>query len=671
MVCPHFASVSRALRRHLAVFALALSAAFFGRCARAAKPEPVPDWVREAATLHLSSFPSETNAVVLLDDTDLTVTSTGRASEHHRRVIKILRPQGREDAAVFLPYSSDNKLVGLHIWSIAPDGREYAMNDKEIGEVGFPGQANFYVDVRARTARAPGSDPGGVVAYEYDQALPPYLNEITWEIEDALPTVSERYTLELPSNFTYSSVWSHHAAVKPADLEGNKWRWELTDIPALDLHETTFVPSRQAPAGRMSLHYEGPGVSEVGNTWPAIGQWYSHLIADRVVIDPDLRLKAQELAGSSTDFYDRVEPIAEWIQTHIRYFVIERGIGGLQPHPAAEIFRNRFGDCKDKAALLSAMLAAVGVQSDLLMVDSHRGVIDPQAPSLFGNHMIAAIELPEGYSSPKLRSVVTAASGRKYLIFDPTWEKTPFGQLEHGLQGSYGILVEGDHSQLLELPVLAPELNRVQRSASFRLAGDGSLTGSVVEKRFGDAAEEQRYLYESRDQHAGLEFLDHVLSADLPQFSVADVKVDNLSALHSDLTTSYELSAGHFGRAAGSLLMLRPRVLGSEDLLRVLREDHPDRKLPVDLHETLQAEDQFTIALPEGYVADELPDPVHLDLGFASYQSATTVSGNVLHFHRTFTVRQITLPADRFADVQRLANAIAVDEQSTAVLKKL
>ena len=152
------------------------------------------------------------------------------------------------------------------------------------------------------------------------------------------------------------------------------------------------------------------------------------------------------------------------------------GIGGNQPHFAADIFRNRYGDCKDKATLVSAMLSSVGIHSALMMVDHRRGVVDPDAPSIVGDHMIAAIEIPKGYDSPRLRSVITAKTGRRYLIFDPTWEKTAFGQLEHELQGGYGVLLEGADSQVVQLPVLAPELNTIRRTASFHIA-----TGRIAE----------------------------------------------------------------------------------------------------------------------------------------------------------------------------------------------
>lgn len=647
--------------------ALIVLASLAARPVHASSPDSVPDWVRTAAAQTLPAYPPDTDAVVLLDDTTYSIAPDGRATEHCRHIVKILRPQGRDAGMVFVPFDNDSKLLNLHVWSIAPDGHEFAVKDNEIFEWGYPGQGNFYADIKAKVARAPGRDPGGVVAYEYEQRVRPYLTETTWHFQDSLPHLSQSFTLELPPGYTYGTVWAHHADVKPADLEHGRWRWEMAKTPGIDLDRTPLTPSEAALSGRMTIHYTGPGHPlATDGSWKSIGEWYGRLSQDRLVASPDAAAKARELAGSSTDFYSKTEPIAEFVQKQIRYFVIERGIGGQQPHFAADIFRNRYGDCKDKATLLSAMLSSVGIHSALMMVDSRRGVVDPDAPSTVGNHMIAAIEIPTGYTSPKLRSVVTANSGRRYLIFDPTWEKTAFGQLEHNLQGGYGVLMEGSETEIIRLPILAPELNTIRRTASFHLQPDGSLKGTVTEKRFGDLSEHRRDLYISGNAKEQTEFLDHALAQDFPIFSVADLKTENADALNKDLTTTYSLSADRFAKSVGPLLMLRPRILGSEDL-------HPDRKLrlvPIDLKQTLQASDDFDIELPPGYTVDEIPDPVKLDVGFASYESSSKLHDNVLHYTRTYTVRQVSLPADRYADVQKLAGVIAADEQNTAVLKR-
>ncbi len=296
----------------------------------------------------------------------------------------------------------------------------------------------------------------------------------------------------------------------------------------------------------------------------------------------------------------------------------------------------------------------------------HRGFVDPTAPSSLGNHAIGAIEIPAAYQSPKLRSVVTAKSGKRYLIVDPTSEKTAYGQLEHQLQGSYGLLVEGKDSEVIQLPILTPELNTIHRTAALTLKDDGSLSGAITEKRFGDISERTRYLYAEKDEKQQQSYLDKRLSQDFASFKVADVKVTDIASLNKEVTTTYNLSAERYGRTMGPLLMVRPRVMGSEGF----EFDRKPRTVPIDLEQTMTATDDFTIELPPGYAVDELPDPVKIDVGFAAYQSSSQVVGNSLHYTRTYTVRELTLPASRYADVQKLATAIDLDEQNHAVLKK-
>jgi hypothetical protein len=646
---------------------LAVLFAAFTLPAFAAKPDTVPDWVRAAAALPVPQYPAETNAVVLLEETTYTVAPDGSAVEHFRRAVKILRPQGRREANIQVSYDKASKILSMHVWSIGPDGHEYAMKDSDYSDVGMEGGGIAFEDDKFRVAHAPAGDPGAVIAYEYQQSSRPFVTEKTWFFQDEVPHLTQRFILELPPGYTYGTVWAHHPPVDATDLEHARWQWEMNGTPAVDLDRVPMSPSPWSIAARMTVHYAGPGLGlATEGTWKSIGEWYGQLSKDRLAPTPEIAAKAQELTAGKTDFYDKAEAIAEFVQKQVRYVAIEVGIGGYQPHPAGDVFRNRYGDCKDKATLVSAMLSTVGVHSALMMVDTDRGVVDQAAPSLVGNHMIAAIEVPSGYASPRLHSVVTAASGRHYLIFDPTWEKTPFGQLEHNLQGSYGILLEGPETQAIQLPVLDPALNTIHRNASFQLDADGVLKGSVTEKRFGDVSELRREIYAAGDAKQQREFLDHALERDLTAFTATDVKVDNVDSLNTDFTLTYSLSADRYAKTMGPLLMVRPRVLGDYG-------PSPDRKprlVPIDLGETMQATDEFSIELPKGYVVDEMPDPVKLDLGFAAYQSAIELKGDTLHYTRTYTVRQVTLPADRYPDVQKLAGAIAADEQSSAVLKK-
>jgi hypothetical protein len=635
-------------------------------CAASSK-DSVPDWVRTAASQTLTHYSPETNAVVILDDCTYSVSPDGRAVEHVRRVVKILRPQGRNEATFHVDFDKDTKILTMRVWAIGPDGHEYAMKDNEFEDKGYSGGGVAFEDDRYRVARAPGADPGGVVAIEYEQRRRPYFSEHTQFFQEDIPSVSQSFTLELPPGFIYTAVWANHAAVQGTDIEQGRWRWEMQNVPGIDLDSVPMSPSYGALESRMTIHYAGPSLATSSDgTWKGIGEWFDTLSKDRLVATPEIAAKAKDLTAGKSDFYDRTEAIGEFVQRDVRYVAIEVGVGGYQPHAAGDVFRNRYGDCKDKATLVSAMLSTIGIHAALMMVDTHRGVVIEGAPSMVGNHMIAAIEVPADYNSPRLHSLVTATSGRRYLIFDPTWDKIPFGQLENNLQGSYGILMEGAQTQAIQLPLLDPALNTIHRTASFSLAADGVLKGTVVERRFGDLAEMRREVYTSGDAREQRDFLDHALQRDFTTVSATDVKTENVAALNKDFTLSYTLSADRYARNIGSLMMVRPRVLGSLGM----NADHRKRLVPIDLGETMQARDEYDIALPEGYIVDEVPDPVKLDLGFAAYESATVFKGNTLHYTRTYTVRQVTLPADRYADVQKLAGVIEADEQSRAVFKK-
>ena len=69
-------------------------------------------------------------------------------------------------------------------------------------------------------------------------------------------------------------------------------------------------------------------LSAAPGTWQGVGEWYQGLSKDRLVSTPEIAAKANELTAGKTDFYDKTEAIAEFVQKQVRYFVIEMGIGG-------------------------------------------------------------------------------------------------------------------------------------------------------------------------------------------------------------------------------------------------------------------------------------------------------------------------------------------------------
>jgi hypothetical protein len=656
----------RCLRRYLIVPGILLLLAAWGaRFAHASRDANLPDWVTQAAAS--TGHWGDARAVYLLQDTLVTVDPNGRATERDRIVVKILRPEGRSYARPVAYFSKDARLESFRVWSIAPDGHRYAMKDSEYVDLGLDqsGEGILYNDERMRMASPPGADPGGIVAWEETVQIPSYMSQDEWGFQSDIPTSRTTFEIDLPPGWHQRAVWSRHEPVQPTEPMPNHFLWELDNVPAINLANVSLAPDWDALAGWMEVHYGANPVPGGGDLWVQIGNWYERLASPESEGGTDIATEARSLAPGG-DFMTRLENVANFMQQQIRYVGIEVGIGGWKPHPAEEIFRNRYGDCKDKATLMIAMLDAVGIRATWVPVDDRRGVFDPAAPAIQGNHMIMAIQIPSGYENPLLQAVVTTKSGQRYLIFDPTNQWVPIGQIPDYEQGGYALLVNGTDSQVIQLPVLNPGLEATKRTATFQLAPDGTLTGNVTVDQTGSLAwrwRAQLSMDSNKDQR---QMIERSLQSDLSTFTLGTESAQNILALQKPLTLQYQVTAPLYAKQAGNLLLVRPRVLGSDSWGLI---DKP-RKYPISFEGIGTWKDEFSVKIPPGYAVDDVPDPVNVDAGFATYRSEVKAEGGVLDYRRELVLKQVTLPAGDYAELMKLNAAITTDENSDAVLRK-
>jgi hypothetical protein len=406
------------------------------------------------------------------------------------------------------------------------------------------------------------------------------------------------------------------------------------------------------------------------SNWQQMGNWYSLLTQAQRDPSPELKQRADALTAGLTSPLDKMRALAGFVQKEVRYVAIELGIGSLQPHPAAEVFRSRYGDCKDKATLMSSMLREVGVQSYYVLVNSERGSVTPEMQPHTGlfNHAIIAIKLPDSVIDDTLESTLKRPELGTLLFFDPTDELTPLGQIPGYLQGNYALVVTPGSGALIEVPVPPPARNGIQRTAKLTLDGQGALSGDFEEVRFGDRATGERRLMRRASKDADkLKPIESAVSRSMAAAQVSQVRMIDLDDLQKPLQCTYSVVALNYAKRAANLLLVRPRVIGIKS--NAVLETKEARKFPVLLDGPARDTDSFEITLPAGYAVDELPAPVNADYSFASYHSSTEVKGNVLHYTRTFEIKALSVPTSQADDLKKFYRTIAADERNTAVLK--
>ncbi|MGA3160792.1 MAG: DUF3857 domain-containing protein [Terracidiphilus sp.] len=627
--------------------------------------QDLPQWGLDAAKTPTPAYAKDAASIILFDEYLETVDAQGRAVEREHEVIRILKPQGR-GVGCEVAYDVDEKINYFREWTIAADQKQFQAQDTDFIEVGDTAIPIMLSTEKARVVHPPAADVGATIVCDSEELLEPFLKEKVWHIQTGIPIVFEALEVDLPPGHAHTAAWHKYAPVKPLEVAPNHWRWEIKDMPALDLRDVKSHPASAALSARMSVQWGDAAVEGKDNQWRAIGQWTTTLEANRPDPSPEITAQTQSLIAGAPDFYSKLSRITEYIQKNIRYFIVERGIGGLQANHAADIFRNRYGDCKDKTTLLISMLQVAGIHAFYMPLDDRRGVVDPDAPSLLGNHMITAIEIPPDVQDPRLKAIVKASDGKRYLIFDPTDERTPVGNLRSEEQGSYGTLAAGASSQIIALPILVPDASTKERKGSFTLSADGTLTGSVDISQSGAIGADLRKSLKIRDEKERRELLERSIAFSLPGVTLDAYSFIEPSELDKPIELHYKVTARQYSHQAGPLLLVRPRVVGSFSL----PFDDKPRIYPIDLDATGRWRDTFDIAIPSGYVVDETPDPVSLDLDFASYHSSVSAKDNLLHYEREYVVRQVEIPPSRAADFRKFESAIVADEKNAAVLKK-
>jgi hypothetical protein len=634
------------------------------------KSQPAPQWAVDAAKTVTPANAKDAPAVVLFDEYLITVDEQSHAVERERSAVRILKPQGRGHSHCSASYDVDSKLNYFRSWTITADGRQLQAMESDFVDHGAYEGATLQFTERIRVVNPPASDPGSVVVCETETQLRPYMNEEMWAVQSSIPVVDEALELALPPGMHFSSAWHRTPPVKPTELPNNHLRWEIKDTPALDLESIHATPDWVALMARASIQWGDSAVRGNDAQWRAMGLWMDQLQLHRPDPSPEITAKAKELTAGAPDLYTKLSRITDYIQKNIRYFIVERGIGGWQAHPAADIYRNRYGDCKDKTTLLISMLQAVDIHAYYFAVDHRRGFVDPEAPSRFGDHMITAIEIPEGDKDPRLMARVKAANGKTLLIFDPTDEKDPVGLIRSDLQGGWGYIGNGADSQVLQMPVLSPDSAGVSRKGTFVLTADGALAGDMTKTYTGNDGSNERWFIKENDSKKVREDLEKGLSSDLPGLAFKGYEFRQIADLDKPLDLDLHLSAASYAHAAGPLLLLRPRVVGSHARAVADVMDGKPRLYSIELGHPGRWRDSFDITIPAGYVVDEMPDPVSIDTDFASYHSTVTAKGSLLHFEREYVVRQVEIPAAKAGEFRHFESAILADEKGTAVLKK-
>ena len=203
------------------------------------------------------------------------------------------------------------------------------------------------------------------------------------------------------------------------------------------------------------------------DSWQDISKWYYGLVEKHLKVNDSIKSKVKELITEAKNDSEKVAKIFYWVAQKIRYLGVdkEKDRPGYEPHDVTYTFATRGGVCRDKAALLVAMLREAGIKSDPILI-SVGYQLNKAAPVMWFNHAVA---------------VAYGKDGKPRFYLDPTNETTKdfFPQYEE--DNTY-IIARKDGADLAIVPVSPPERNNTSISISTHINDDLSADISLTVK---------------------------------------------------------------------------------------------------------------------------------------------------------------------------------------------
>jgi hypothetical protein len=347
---------------------------------------------------------------------------------------------------------------------------------------------------------------------------------------------------------------------------------------------------------------------------------------------------------------------------------VDIGVGrgnGYRPRPSNLVLQRGYGDCKDKANLIRALLRSLKIESYLVSIYSG----DPtyvraewSSPTQF-NHCIIAIKISDETKAP---TVITHPSLGRLMIFDATDEFTPVGDLPEYLQNSLALIVAGDEGKLMRMPVTPPEANKLERFTDLKLDDLGNLTGVIKERSQGQSAAMERRMRRSLSPADYNKVIERWIVGGISTARISKILPADKSA-EGKFDVDVEFNAPSYAQLMqGKLMIFKPAVVSR---LNSLWLTEPKRTHPVILDSNAFTE-TAVIKLPVGFIVDELPDPVKLEHTFGKYSTKYEVKEGVLTFTRSLVLNTSTIPPDKYQSVQNFFVQIRNAEQAPVVLLK-
>jgi transglutaminase-like putative cysteine protease len=436
-----------------------------------------------------------------------------------------------------------------------------------------------------------------------------FIRHISYEVHAPAerPLQSIRLRDEIPGTVKSASETNADGSIT--------YRWDVANVPRM--FDEPAMPPYEMVLQRLL-------VSTLPN-WPAVSKWYWDLSQPHLeATSSEMKKTVDQLTAGAKSDMDKIKAIFYHVSKNIRYMGLtpEKDRPGFEPHDVKLTFEKNYGVCRDKAALLVAMLREAGLKSYpvLISVGSRR---DLEVPDPGFNHAIACVELKPG----------------DYLLMDPTDENTRDLLPSYDCNLTY-LVCRPEGEKLLISPVKPPEQNLMRVTTTGTLTAGGTLEAKSVLSFEGVNDDAYRNAFVKMKPDDARRFFEQDLKLAVPGAKLKSLKLlpENMLDMASGVRAELEFSAdGLTASGNGKSVVTVPWIGKGLGVVNFILRDAglEKRKYPLQTGATCGIEETVSLKLDGGFA------------GAVSLPACAPLDDECLSRHETFTATDKTLDGVR------------------------
>jgi tetratricopeptide (TPR) repeat protein len=625
----------------------------------------------------------DADAIILLNKFSHEVLESGRSRYTIHQVVKICTERGIQSyGEAVMPFKSRSQNIGANIArTILPDGTVVEAPDESFHDVTPPGllDYNLFSDLMWKVIAMPSLQPGAIIEYQItvEDATEPVAGDRIWfwggmAFQTTDPILKSKYALRVPTDLIFK--WkTYNAEIEPIILHNETtttYLWIYGETKAIQLELNMADISDVVP----SLSYSSV------QSWDDVASWYNELAVERYNTDEIIESTVARLIadaktkGHESSDEEKIKAIYYFVASQIRYVGVEYGKGAYQPQYAQDVFKNRFGDCKDKTTLMIAMLKLAGIEGYPAMISpAPFEEIDMELPSPGQfSHVIVALKNPSAapltHPQPLPRGERGEKSDGNYIWLDPTSETCSYGDLPVSDQGRKAFVITNEGGVFVETPIYPASANKLSLFSEISLNADGSIHGKEHTHTIGQRNLEYRLLYKSLKPNETRDFFAAMFNHQFPAAKIENFSISDLNDMDVPVETSVEFSSPQYGMPLGDKLLF---ALPNDNLSTYATlVGPPERKYDLNLGYPMQLEKTVSVSIPEGYTVPSLPPDIELNEDFGGFKRSYKFENNMVKYEMDFTIRQSVVPPKKYQELKRFLEIVAREDKAQIVLER-